>query len=116
MCNPSEDINFPLDGTPCTSADLGTNSTRAWVKHQMIARALASCSLRRLWKNKLAAVATEYAFIIAFISIVSATGMTLLGNNLSGFFSDIGTSLTNMACAMPDTASDTGKDNSSKCK
>ncbi len=23
MCNPLGDINFPLDGTPCTSADLG---------------------------------------------------------------------------------------------
>ena len=81
----------------------------------MVARALASLSLRRLWKNNLAAVATEYAFIIVFISIVSATGMTLLGNNLSLFFNDIGTSLSNLACAMPDNASDTGKDNSNKC-
>ena len=82
----------------------------------MIVRALTSFSLRCLWKNKLAAVATEYAFIIAFISIVSAIGMILLGNNLSFFFNDIGKAMANKACAMPDTASVTGTDNSNKCK
>ncbi len=82
----------------------------------MIVRALASFSLRRLWKNKLAAVATEYAFLIAFIAIVAAIGMVLLGQNLSAFFNDIGTALSDMACSMPDTASDTGTDNSNKCK
>ena len=80
----------------------------------MIARALTYFSLRRLWKNKLAAVATEYAFLIAFISIVSATGMTLMGENLSVFFGDIGASMENAACAMPETASI--KNNSNKCK
>ena len=82
----------------------------------MIARALTYLRLRKIRKNNSGAVATEYAFIIAFISIVAAMGMTLLGTNLSGFFTDIGSALSNMACAMPDTASDNGQDNSNKCK
>ncbi len=82
----------------------------------MIVRALAYFSLRRLWKNKLAAVATEYAFVIAFIAIVSAAVMVILGNNLSSFYKDIGAALNNLACAMPDTASESGTDNSNKCK
>ncbi len=55
----------------------------------------------RLRKDKSGAVATEYAFLIAFIAIVAATGMTLLGENLSAFFNDIGTALTNMSSNLP---------------
>ena len=47
----------------------------------------------RLAKSKSGAVATEYAFLIAFISIIAAIGMVLLGNNLSAFFNDIGVAL-----------------------
>ncbi len=56
----------------------------------------------RLRKDESGAVATEYAFLIAFIAIVAATGMTLLGENLSAFFNDIGTALTNMSSNLPD--------------
>ena len=69
----------------------------------------------RLRKDKSGAVATEYAFLIAFIAILAVIGMVLLGENLNKFFSDIGTALSDMVCAMPDSASDTGKDNSNKC-
>ena len=55
----------------------------------------------RLRKDESGAVATEYAFLIAFIAIVAATGMTLLGENLSAFFNDIGTALTNMSSNLP---------------
>ncbi len=55
----------------------------------------------RLAKDKSGAVATEYAFLIAFIAIVAATGMTLLGENLSAFFNDIGASLANAGDAIP---------------
>lgn len=44
----------------------------------------------RLRRDDSGAVATEYAFLVAFIAIVAATGMTLLGTNLSAFFNDIG--------------------------
>ena len=82
----------------------------------MIALAISILRRRRIGKNNSGAVATEYAFVIAFISIVAAMGMTILGNNLSGFYTDIGSALSNMACAMPDTASDNGDENSNKCK
>ncbi len=56
----------------------------------------------RLRKDKSGAVATEYAFLIAFIAIVAALGMVLLGENLSTFFNDIGTALTNISANLPD--------------
>ena len=55
----------------------------------------------RLRKDKSGAVATEYAFLIAFIAIVAATGMTLLGENLSAFFNDIGLALSNAGANIP---------------
>lgn len=57
--------------------------------------------LRRLAKAKAGAVATEYAFLIAFIAIVAALGMVLLGQNLSAFFNDIGLALTNISSNLP---------------
>jgi Flp pilus assembly pilin Flp len=55
----------------------------------------------RLAKSKSGAVATEYAFLIAFIAIVAALGMVLLGENLSAFFNDIGAALDNAGDAIP---------------
>ncbi len=55
----------------------------------------------RLRKDDSGAVATEYAFLIAFIAIVAATGMTLLGENLSVFFNAIGLALANAGAAIP---------------
>jgi Flp pilus assembly pilin Flp len=55
----------------------------------------------RLRKDKSGAVATEYAFLIAFIAIVAAVGMVLLGENLSAFFNDIGMALDNAGGAVP---------------
>ena len=71
---------------------------------------------RRLWRNNLGATATEYAFVIAFIAIIAAAGMTVLGNNLSGFYNSIGSALSEAGCTMPDTASEKGKGKSKKCK
>ncbi len=44
----------------------------------------------RLRKDKSGAVATEYAFLIAFIAIVAAVGMVLVGPELQDFFTDTG--------------------------
>ena len=55
----------------------------------------------RLRKDNSGAVATEYAFLIAFIAIVAAAGMGLLGNNLSSFFDDIGQALEGAGNAIP---------------
>lgn len=58
-------------------------------------------AILRLRNSKSGAVATEYAFLIAFIAIVAAIGMVLLGDNLSAFFNDIGLALTNVSSNLP---------------
>lgn len=58
-------------------------------------------ALLRLANSNGGAVATEYAFLIAFIAIVAAIGMTLLGTNLAAFFGDIGAALTAMSGNLP---------------
>ena len=58
--------------------------------------------MTKFLQDETGAVATEYAFLIAFIAIVAATGMTLLGENLSIFFNDIGSALTNISGDLPD--------------
>jgi Flp pilus assembly pilin Flp len=40
-----------------------------------------------------AAVATEYTFLIAFIAIVSALGMVLLGTELNEYFAKLGNAI-----------------------
>ena len=55
----------------------------------------------RLRSDKSGAVATEYAFLVAFIAIVAAIGMVLLGENLSTFFTNIGVALGNAGTALP---------------
>ena len=59
----------------------------------------------RLRKDQSGAVATEYAFLIAFIAIVAAIGMVLLGDNLSAFFNDIGLALENAGGQIPQIGS-----------
>ena len=71
---------------------------------------------RRLWQSNLGAVATEYAFVIAFIAIVAAVGMSVMGVNLREFYNDTGAAFSEASCAMPDTASGKGKGKSKKCK
>ncbi len=73
-----------------------------------------SLTLNRLWKNNLGAVATEYALVIALIAILAASGMFVMGDNLSSFYAGLGSALEEMACAMPETASE--KSNGNKCK
>ena len=57
---------------------------------------------RRLRKDESGAVATEYAFLIAFIAIVAAIGMVLLGHNLALFFEAIGDALAGAGTNIPD--------------
>jgi Flp pilus assembly pilin Flp len=56
----------------------------------------------RLRKDKAGAVATEYAFLVAFIAIVAAAGMGLLGENLSAFFDAIGQALEGAGAGLDD--------------
>ncbi len=58
--------------------------------------------LTRFRRDESGAVATEYAFLIAFIAIVAAIGMTVLGENLQAFFEDIGGALEGAGNNLPD--------------
>ena len=55
----------------------------------------------RLRKDDSGAVATEYAFLVAFIAIVAAIGMVILGTELRDFFTAIGTALGNAGTNLP---------------
>jgi Flp pilus assembly pilin Flp len=57
--------------------------------------------LGALRREKSGAVGTEYAFLIAFIAIVAAVGMVVLGGELSGFFDAIGNSLEEIGGNIP---------------
>ena len=49
-----------------------------------------SLVINRYTGSNLGAVAVEYAFLAAFIAIVAATGMVLVGPELQEFFTDTG--------------------------
>ena len=59
----------------------------------------------RLNTDKSRVVALEYAFLIAFVSIVAAVGMTAFADSLGAFFSKISTSLYNADQPLPPLAS-----------
>ena len=46
--------------------------------------------LRRFAEDRWGAVAVEYAFLAAFVAIVAAVGMVLVGPELREFFTDTG--------------------------
>ena len=52
-----------------------------------------SLLLQRYAKDNFAAVAVEYAFLAAFIAIVAAVGMVLVGPEMQEFFTDTGVSI-----------------------
>ena len=62
----------------------------------------------RCSKNTSGAVAVEYAFLIAFIAIVAASGMTTLGGSLSGFLTTIGNGLQVAGTGVPGSGSSGG--------
>jgi len=47
----------------------------------------------RIKRESRGAVATEYAFLIAFIAIVAAIGMVLLGTELNDYFTTLGNAI-----------------------
>lgn len=59
---------------------------------------------QKLWRAVFAinrdtdgAVSTEYAFLIAFISIVAAGGMVVVGTELANYFTALGNALAGAA-------------------
>ena len=57
--------------------------------------AYISLIIRRYAAGNIGAVAVEYAFLAAFIAIVAAVGMVLVGPNLQTFFVDTGAAVQN---------------------
>jgi len=49
-----------------------------------------SVLIHRVATDKIGAVAVEYAFLAAFIAIVAAAGMVLVGPEMESFFNDTG--------------------------
>lgn len=59
---------------------------------------MALCALLfRLARETRGAVATEYAFLIAFIAIVASLGMVFLGIELGEYFETMGNAIGNAA-------------------
>jgi Flp pilus assembly pilin Flp len=46
--------------------------------------------IHRLNRDTRGAIATEYTFLIAFVAILAALGMVLLGTELNEYFAKIG--------------------------
>jgi len=61
----------------------------------MNVKAAISLIICRYATSKVGAVAVEYAFLAAFIAIVAAAGMVLIGPNLQTFFVDTGVAVQN---------------------
>ena len=47
----------------------------------------------RLTSEDKGATATEYALLVAFIALIIVAGVTLFGNQLNTFFSDLGSNI-----------------------
>lgn len=56
----------------------------------------------RLAVSDVGAVAAEYTFLIAFISILAAIGMVLMGGDLRDYFQAMATALNNASQPTPD--------------
>lgn len=56
----------------------------------------------RLMAANSGAIAAEYTFLIAFIAILAAIGMLILGDDIKGYFEDLATSLDNASAPTPD--------------
>jgi len=56
----------------------------------------------RLMAANSGAAAAEYTFLIAFIAILAAIGMLLMGDDLKAYFEDLATALSNASTPTPD--------------
>lgn len=68
----------------------------------MSAFAYVQALFLRLMVVNSGAAAAEYTFLIAFISILAAIGMVLLGDDIRVYFDNLATALDNAAAPTPD--------------
>ena len=57
--------------------------------------------IKRLYRHEGGATGTEYAMLVVFIALAIAVGAQTLGTDLSGLFSTIGTTLSNVTVPTP---------------
>lgn len=57
--------------------------------------------IKRFHRDERAATATEYAMLIVFVAVAIAAGANLLGQGVSGLFSQIGTYVSGITLPKP---------------
>ena len=57
--------------------------------------------INRCFRRDDGATATEYAMLVVFIALAVAAGAQTLGNGLSGMFTNIASTLTNVTIPTP---------------
>jgi Flp pilus assembly pilin Flp len=57
--------------------------------------------INRFYRHDGGATATEYAMLVVFIALAVAAGAQALGNGLSGMFTNIASTLTNVTIPTP---------------
>jgi pilus assembly protein Flp/PilA len=57
--------------------------------------------INRFYRHDDGATATEYAMLVVFIALAVAAGAQTLGNGLSGMFTNIASTLTNVTIPTP---------------
>jgi pilus assembly protein Flp/PilA len=57
--------------------------------------------IKHFRRNERGATATEYALLIVFVAVAIAAGANILGQGISGLFSQIGTVLSNITPVLP---------------
>lgn len=80
----------------------GLRPARLTRESALCAFAYVQARFFRLTANNSGAAAAEYTFLIAFISILAAIGMVLLGDDIKVYFEDLAASLDNAAAPVPD--------------
>ncbi|NNE82494.1 MAG: Flp family type IVb pilin [Alphaproteobacteria bacterium] len=58
-------------------------------RHNRISRSRWIATLRRLFASRDGAVGTEYGFLLAFIALVAAIGVSSLGDGLTSYFDGV---------------------------
>ncbi len=80
----------------------GLRPARSSRDRTMSAIAYVQALFFRLAANNSGAAAAEYTFLIAFIAILAAIGMVVLGDDIKVYFLDLAASLDNAAAPTPD--------------
>lgn len=82
--------------------NVGFRPARLIRESAMRAFAHVQARFMRLMAANSGAIAAEYTFLIAFIAILAAIGMVILGDDIKVYFEDLATALDNASAPTPD--------------